>query len=67
MLYYVCNLRILALNNFTFCHTLYVLKRDSENNRVTGVAVTFTNRSYAASCSIYSKDTFFGGKGAGAW
>ena len=39
MRYCVCNLRILALKNFTFSHTLYLFNRDSENNQVTGVAV----------------------------
>jgi hypothetical protein len=33
MRYYVCYVRILALNNSVFCHTLYVLNRDSEINQ----------------------------------
>ena len=43
MRYCVCNLRILALKNFTFSHTLYAFSRDSENNKVTDVAVLSLN------------------------
>jgi hypothetical protein len=66
MRYYACYLRILALKNFTFFHTLFVFNRDSENNQMTESCYAFPKLSCAASCKMYIRDTFFGGKADGA-